>query len=272
MRDDDEQAKPDIPGGYIMVARELLESPIWERDPHYGRLWVYLMLKARWSDTPVTREGVTTNRGQLLKSLRTIRRECRYRENQAWREWSLSKIHRMIAWMEGEGMIHTKTTHLGTLFSLRNFNKYQDADRYSRHLGTDLGTGSERQEEGEEGVFERRSHRGSENSMLPSREEFLDAIENQSPASVFHLVSPHLEGFDRNHAWMVCDLPDHLLDLFEERGEETAADSVGAYGTELEVVADALRDMIRKGLLRFDEKTFFRFLVSGAEAKAGHHD
>ncbi len=90
-----------------MLPRELLESPIWDKDPHYLRFWNYLMLKAWWSETPVTRGGITISRGQLLKSYRTIRKECRYHENQAWREWSLAKINRMVTWFEDLASIST---------------------------------------------------------------------------------------------------------------------------------------------------------------------
>ena len=161
------KAKADIPGGYVMLPRELLESPIWDKDPSYTRFWIYLLLKARWKEEPVTRGGVTIGRGQLLKSYRTIRKECRYRENQAWREWSLAKIFRMVSWFEAQGSIHTKRTDLGTLITLRNFNKYQDPDRYRRDLGTDLGTGLEQQEEGSKKELPERSITDSPSGSLP---------------------------------------------------------------------------------------------------------
>lgn len=143
---------PPVPGGYIQLARKLLDSPVWGRDHHYVRLWLYILLKARWREEPEVRGGVTILRGQLLKSFRVIAEENEWGENQRVRRLSTSTIQRILAWFEAQEMIETRGTDLGTLITVRNFSVYQDSDAYRGDLGTDLGTPGEQQEEREEGV------------------------------------------------------------------------------------------------------------------------
>ena len=133
-----------IIGGYIRVARQLKESAIWSQDPHFLRLWTYLLLSARWDEKPIERGSVTIGRGQVLKSFRRIADDNEWTENRALKRWSTSRVKRMIDWLSENEMVSLRGTELGTLITIRNFNDYQDPESYRLEPGTELGTQSER--------------------------------------------------------------------------------------------------------------------------------
>lgn len=109
-------------------------------------------------------------------------------------------------------------------------------------------------------------------SGVQPREDFRSAIERKDSKALLKLVGHDLYGFGEMAAqWVVC-LPDTLLEQLESEGRQAAADAVGAWGTEAEVVADALRDMIRKGFAgRWNRDVFLRFVASAAEVRTGEY-
>lgn len=132
-----------IAGGYIKVARQLLESAIWSQ-PHLLRLWIYLLLSVRWDETPIKKGNVTINRGQVLKSYRRIADENEWLENRAVKHWSTSQVKRMLEQLELRSMCALRVTELGTLITVLNFNDYQDPETYRLEPGTEVGTQLER--------------------------------------------------------------------------------------------------------------------------------
>ncbi len=140
----DNEQQRHIAGGYIKVARRLKESAIWSQDPHYLRLWTYLLLSARWDEKPIKKGIVTIGRGQVLKSFRRIAEENEWTENRALKRWSPSRVKRMLEWLSRNGAISLHGTELGTLITISNFNDYQDPETYRMELGTGPGTQSER--------------------------------------------------------------------------------------------------------------------------------
>ena len=133
-----------IGGGYVRVARKLKESAIWSQDPHYLRLWTYLLLSARWDEKPIKKGVVTIGRGQVLKSFRRIAEENEWTENRALKRWSTSRVKRMIDWLSENEMVSLHGTELGTLITIKNFNDYQDPESYRLEPGTEPGTQLER--------------------------------------------------------------------------------------------------------------------------------
>ena len=133
-----------IAGGHIKVARRLKESAIWSQDPHYLRLWTYLLLSVRWDEKPIKKGVVTIGRGQVLKSFRRIAEENEWTENRALKRWSTSRVKRMIDWLSENEMVSLHGTELGTLITIKNFNGYQDPESYRLEPGTEPGTQSER--------------------------------------------------------------------------------------------------------------------------------
>ena len=133
-----------IGGGYVMLARKVLRSPVWSLDHDHVRLWMYLLCSARWDERPHQIGDVVIGRGQTLKAYATIAKENEWLENRAIKSWGKSRVGRMLKKFEGMQMICTNTTPLGTLITINNYNDYQDPKRYGKEPGTELGTDSER--------------------------------------------------------------------------------------------------------------------------------
>lgn len=136
MEEENNVSRLQIPGGYIIVARKILDSPVWHWSPDHQRLWLYLLLKARWDERPGVSKGARIQRGQLLKSYREIADECWWIENNAQKRWEPTQVMRMLDRMKEAGMISKELvtgehgTGLGTLITIKNFNAYQDPERY----------------------------------------------------------------------------------------------------------------------------------------------
>ena len=144
-----------IAGGHIKVARRLKESAIWLQDPHYLRLWTYLLLSVRWDEKPIQKGSITIGRGQVLKSFRRIADDNEWRENRALKKWSTSRVKRMLDWLSENEMVSLQGTEVGTLITVLNFNDYQDPETYRLEPGTQ----SERSRNAV-GTIERRGRRG----------------------------------------------------------------------------------------------------------------
>lgn len=109
--------------GYIKLYRALQGSEVWAWPPRYLKLWVYLLLEARWAPQSVA--GLSVSRGQVVKSYSQIQKDNEWVENRGVRRWSKSQIKRMVDRLVEAGMVTTSETELGTLFRIRNFEKYQ---------------------------------------------------------------------------------------------------------------------------------------------------
>ena len=130
-----------VPGGFVLLSRGLAESEVWRWDSHHLRFWVYLLMSVNArKDRPVKLGAVTVGYGQVLKSFRKIREENECVENREIKQWSQSRVGRMLARFEDAGMIVTLGTGLGTLITVQNFALFQDFGAYSAELGTEPGT------------------------------------------------------------------------------------------------------------------------------------
>jgi hypothetical protein len=59
-----------IPGGYILLARKIIESEIWKKPPLYLKVWVYLLARAQHS------KYKNLEKGQLITSIPEIQENC----------------------------------------------------------------------------------------------------------------------------------------------------------------------------------------------------
>ena len=127
---------------FFKIYRQIFESDIW-LNPMELRLFIYLIGKARHSKKPNTKyknKGIVIRRGQYLRSYRKLQEDLEYMENNAVKQYSLSKIKRTIDNLEKEDRIKTEKTQLGTLFTVVNYCRYQG----SRNKKQEHETQSER--------------------------------------------------------------------------------------------------------------------------------
>ena len=126
---------------WLKLHRKIFDNEIWD-DLKLFRFFVYLIGQAVFAKSGVDKGNIHIKRGQLLKSYRKIQDELQYIENNSVKQYSLSVIKRMIKKLKDKEMIETKTTKLGTLFTIINYVKYQDReaekDKRIKELRTEL--------------------------------------------------------------------------------------------------------------------------------------
>lgn len=137
----------DLNPGFFKIHRQIFESDIFLR-PGLLRLFIYLIGNARYSDKPNTKyksHGITIKKGQFLRSYRKIQEDLEYLENNAIKNYTLSRIKRNIEKLRKQDRIITEITPLGTLFTIVNYKKYQDLETENNETWNGDETTAERQ-------------------------------------------------------------------------------------------------------------------------------
>ena len=130
-----------IAKGYILLARELANSSLWQLSPDHLRLAVYLLLKARHkSKSHVLADGTTINRGELVTSMALIAEECSYHDNRKVHTWSRQKVVRLLQGLENVGFIKRNSDSNGTLLHICNYWRYQQSDNYKSDSSETVAT------------------------------------------------------------------------------------------------------------------------------------
>ncbi|WP_372809468.1 hypothetical protein [Litorivivens sp.] len=132
--------------GYITLHRKIKEHWIFD-DPVLFKLWVTMLLDAKFSDTERRVNGavVSIKRGQLVFGLEQWSREHKV---------TCSKLRTLLKNLEKCGMISRQKTNKYSLITITNYDEYQIGDRQSAGKGQAKGrqkAGSEESKEGEEG-------------------------------------------------------------------------------------------------------------------------
>ncbi len=115
--------------GAFLITRDIFQSPIWLNQTEF-RLFFLIVGQANYSDKPQVYGDVQVGKGQWLRSLRNLQFDLEYKENNAIKRPGLSTIKRTIDKLVRDGRVVTKTTELGTLFTVCNYCKYQNLDTY----------------------------------------------------------------------------------------------------------------------------------------------
>ncbi|MGM9925686.1 MAG: DnaD domain-containing protein [Bacillus sp. (in: firmicutes)] len=109
---------------FFKMNRSIFEHPIWH-DPVQFRLFFFLVGKAVWKEEGVLKGNVLVKRGQWLVSYRMLQRELEFIENNAIKQYPISRIKRAIDKLVASEMVQKLETELGTLFTIVNYEKYQ---------------------------------------------------------------------------------------------------------------------------------------------------
>jgi len=112
-----------------MVSRQLINSKIWHKPPHYVKIWIYLLLKANHADR---RSGQKLNRGQCLVALRELCDAISYCRGYALRRPTKDSAWRALEWLREERMIATARTTRGLVITIVNYCRYQNPVNYER--------------------------------------------------------------------------------------------------------------------------------------------
>jgi hypothetical protein len=126
---------PAIPNGYIIVARKIIESEIWDKPPLYLKVWMYLLLSAQHSDFKKLK------RGQVRTSIPEIREACSWHVGYRKVVPTKDQIYQVIDWLrkrsESNDETDTKATMIATtkatqgmVITIENYCFYQTSKNY----------------------------------------------------------------------------------------------------------------------------------------------
>jgi hypothetical protein len=121
--------------GYILIARKILDGQIWDKPPLYLKLWIWMLMQARFKDTG------NLKRGQFFTTIDEMRRVMNYkigyrkvvptRKEIRGAYESLTKGHTKGT-TKGPMISVTKGTR-GMVITILNYEKYQNIKNYERH-------------------------------------------------------------------------------------------------------------------------------------------
>ena len=111
-----------------MLSRQLLESEIFGKPPHFLKLWLWLLIKAYWTD------GNGLKRGQLRTSLAEMQEVGCYRMgNRPEGKLTVSQVRNACNFLTTTGAIKTANSTRGITITIMNFDIYQNPDNYEQH-------------------------------------------------------------------------------------------------------------------------------------------
>jgi hypothetical protein len=110
-------------GTKFTIDRKIFSSDIWFSSPWKLKIWVYLIGNANHS--PGMFMGEIIERGQLIRSYRTIQKDCGYKIGFRMKYPALDTVRRCCEEFMKEGRTEQRTIHCGTLFTICNYNDLQ---------------------------------------------------------------------------------------------------------------------------------------------------
>jgi hypothetical protein len=116
-----------IEGGYIIIAREQLDSGLMNRSPCTVKLWLWLLHKAFWKD------GKEIKRGQVLTTIEEMREVCGYWVGARYEKPTKSQIRKCYEALTKNTLISTAKTTRGMLVTIRDYDTYQNPASYEKH-------------------------------------------------------------------------------------------------------------------------------------------
>lgn len=147
-----------IPGGSVLWARTVFQSPIWEKPPQVFKTFFWIVGHATFEDGHTFKCNVLM-RGQLITTYAAIADAISYCFNRAIIKPSTKEVRIILSWLQSEGMITVKPliegtsankgrptdltrAYVGLLISVVNYDTYQN---YKSYKGRDKGRPSSEQ-------------------------------------------------------------------------------------------------------------------------------
>jgi len=96
-----------------------LDRKIWQASPWKLKIWIYLLEQANHIDG--NQEGLKIKRGQLLRKVQQIQKDCSYKIGYRTEKPSFSNVRRTLKELTKEERITQRTTHFGILFTICNY-------------------------------------------------------------------------------------------------------------------------------------------------------
>ena len=127
-----------IQGGYILLARQIIESEVWQKPPLYLKVWIYLLTRAQHSSY----KGLAA--GQLFASIPDIQKACSSKIGYRTETPTKDQIFRILEWLRhvaaqtakqttSQAMITTTKATQGMRIEITSYSVYQDMKSYGRN-------------------------------------------------------------------------------------------------------------------------------------------
>ena len=121
-----------IKGGYILLARETLESDIMNRPPLYFKLFFWMLLQAKFKNHS------NLNRGQFLTSIKEMQKAMSFMVGYRKETPSKDQIRAAYSFLTKTEMITATKTTDGLLVTILKYEEYQDPKNYESHNETHI--------------------------------------------------------------------------------------------------------------------------------------
>jgi len=149
-----------IEGGAVQLARMSFQNELWH-DKDKWRVFVYIFSQATHNGHRIGKVDIP--RGSYLRSYRKLIEDTYWIENHAHKEYSLSRIKQMTDELIVEGRLSKKETEIATLWSVCNYDKYQNLSNYEHPKSEKSSMGTMPNEDREEGLRTPFEHRLNNN-------------------------------------------------------------------------------------------------------------
>lgn len=142
-----EEVKINIDGGYILLAKNIIDDEIWSKPPMYLKVWIWILSKAEYRT-----DAKHLNRGEVFIDVNEIREACAHNVGYRVVTPTYHEIYRIIEWLKyGEGEDIYEGKYEGNMivnanvntkrntkvknkkrYKVRNYNVYQTSESYER--------------------------------------------------------------------------------------------------------------------------------------------
>lgn len=106
--------KDKIKGGFILLARQLLNSEIWQKPPEYLKVFIYILLNVNHKDTKLFPKGSNFFNFSNIE-IKGV---------------SQNQIYDFLRWAKNSGVLTTKKTTRGCVLEVNNYSYFQLLENY----------------------------------------------------------------------------------------------------------------------------------------------
>jgi hypothetical protein len=114
-------------GTWFAIDRKIFSSDLWFSSPWKLKIFIYLLGHANHESNNFM--GIELNRGELIRSYRTIAKDCGYKIGYRLKQPSLDTVRRICEELTKELRIQQRTVHQGTIFTIINYNELQPVSK-----------------------------------------------------------------------------------------------------------------------------------------------
>lgn len=116
-------------GGFIFLSRKIFNSRVLQGPPLHFKLWVWMLLKANWTDNK--RTGL--KRGQFFASIDDMREAMSWKVGYRKHKPTKGEIRWAYETFTNNTMISRMNSTRGQIITILNYDKYQSPENYEQH-------------------------------------------------------------------------------------------------------------------------------------------